>query len=96
MTRDRLSKREDRALHQALASVVLTQFPNPQRKDCPESSVLRAIAKKHIPMRDPVHEHVGSCSPCFSELTEIRDAFQIKRIVFVRGGGHEERSFEPD
>src|SRR3954470_14564545 len=85
MTSDRLSKREDRALHQALASVVLTQFPNPQRKDCPESPVLHAIAKKHIPMRDPVHEHVGSCSPCFSELTEIRDALHRRNMMWTIG-----------
>jgi hypothetical protein len=85
MTSDRLSKREDRALHQALASVVLTQFPNPQRKDCPETSVLRAIAKKHIPMRDPAHEHVGSCSPCFSELTEIRDALHRRDMMWFLG-----------
>jgi hypothetical protein len=85
MTRERLSKREDRALHQALASVVLTQFPNPQRKNCPETSVLRAIARKHIPMRDPVHEHVGSCSPCFSELTEIRDALHRRNMMWAVG-----------
>jgi hypothetical protein len=85
MTRDTLSKREDRALHQALASVVLTQFPNPQRKDCPETSVLLAIAKKHIPMRDPAHEHVGSCSPCFSELTEIRDALHRRNMMWAMG-----------
>jgi hypothetical protein len=85
MTRDRLSKREDRALHQALASAVLTQFPNPQRKDCPETSVLRAIAKKNIPMRDPAHGHVGNCSPCFSELTEIRDALRRRNMLWTMG-----------
>jgi hypothetical protein len=85
MTRDRLSKREDRALHQALASVVLTQFPNPQRKDCPDASVLRAIAKKNIPMRDPAHEHVGNCSPCFSELTEIREAIHRRNMMWATG-----------
>jgi hypothetical protein len=83
MTRDRLSKREDRRLHQALASVVLTQFPNPERKDCPGTPVLRAIATKTIPMRDPVHEHVGSCSPCFSELTEIREAVHRRNVMWT-------------
>src|SRR2546428_9955102 len=85
MMRDRLSKREDRRLHQALASVVLTQFPNPKRKDCPGTSVLRAIATKTIPMRDPVHEHVGSCSPCFSELTEIREAIHRRNVMWTVG-----------
>ena len=85
MTRDTLSKREDRALHQALASVVLTQFPNPERKDCPGTSVLRAIATKSIPMRDSAHGHVGSCSPCFSELTEIRGALHRRSVLWAMG-----------
>src|SRR2546428_3459478 len=85
MMRDKLSKREDRALHQALASVVLTQFPNAQRKDCPGTSILRAIATKSIPMRDPVHEHVGSCSPCFSELTEIQEALRRRNAMWAMG-----------
>src|SRR5207245_3281552 len=87
MTRDKLPKREDRVLHRALASVVLTQFPNPERKDCPGSPVLRAIATKSIPMRDPAHEHVGSCSPCFSELTEIREALHRRNLMWMGTAG---------
>jgi hypothetical protein len=85
MMRDKLSKREDRALHRALASVVLTQYPNPERKECPGTSVLRAIATKSIPMRHPAHEHVGSCSPCFSELTQIRQALHRRNLVWTMG-----------
>src|SRR5262245_11491110 len=85
MTGDKLSKSEDRALHRALASIVLTQYPNPERKDCPGTSVLRAIATKSIPMRHPAHEPVGSCSPCFSELTEIRDALHRLNLMWAMG-----------
>jgi hypothetical protein len=80
MMRDKLSKREDRALHRALASVVLTQYPNPERKNCPGTPVLRAIATKSIPMRNPAHEHVGACSPCFSELTDIRRTLHRRNL----------------
>src|SRR6266850_2862916 len=85
MMRDKLPKREDRALHRALASIVLTRYPNPERKECPVRSVLRDIATKSIPMRDPVHEHVGSCSPCFSELTEIREALHRRNAMWAMG-----------
>jgi hypothetical protein len=85
MIRDTLSKREDRALHRALASIVLTQYPNPERKDCPGTRVLRSIATKSIAMRDPVHEHVGRCSPCFSELTEIRQALHRRNLTWSLG-----------
>src|SRR5215831_12904762 len=80
MMRDKLSRREDRALLKALRAVVLTQFPNPDRKDCPGTSTLHAIAAKRISMFDPAHEHVGSCSPCFSELTEIRQRLHRRRV----------------
>ncbi len=79
--RDKLTRREDRALLKALREIVLTQYPNPERKDCPGTSVLRAIATKRINMFDPAHEHVGSCSPCFKELTEIRRRLRRRNIL---------------
>src|SRR5262245_39887043 len=85
MMRDKFSKREDRALHRALASIVLTRYPNPERKECPGSSVLRDIATKSIPMRDPVHDHVGSCSPCFSELAKIRRELHRRNLTWALG-----------
>src|SRR5262249_6846948 len=44
-------------------------------------STLHAIAAKRISMFDPAHEHVGSCSPCFKELTDIRRARQRRKIL---------------
>ena len=79
--RDKLTRREDRALLKALREIVLTQYPNPERKDCPGTSVLRAIATKRINMFDAAHEHVGSCSPCFKELTEIRRRLRRRNIL---------------
>lgn len=70
--RNKLSRREDRALLRALREVVLTQYPNPERNGCPGTAVLEAIATKRISMLDPAHEHVGSCSPCFKELTDLQ------------------------
>jgi hypothetical protein len=67
-----MSKRTDRALHRAFESVVLTQFPNPERNDCPGITTLRQIAKKRISMSDPAVTHVGGCSPCFAELRQLR------------------------
>src|SRR5262245_34936192 len=81
MMRDKLSRREDRALLKALRAVVLTQFPNLDRKNCPGTQTLHAIATKRISMFDPAHEHVGDCSPCFKELTDIRRALQRRKIL---------------
>jgi hypothetical protein len=83
MVGDQLSKRQDRALHRAFESVVLTQFPNPERKDCPGTGTLRAIANKRIPMRDPALAHVGQCSPCLAELTEMRQATRQTNLIWI-------------
>src|SRR5215471_791262 len=72
MTDAQMSKRADRVLHRAFESVLLTRFPNPDRKDCPGITTLRQIAKKRISMSDPAITHVGSCSPCFAELSQLR------------------------
>src|SRR5881628_1262998 len=80
MMRDKLTRREDRALLRALRELVLTQYPNPERKDCPGTSIIGSIAMKRIPMLDPAHEHVANCSPCFKELTEIQRRLHRRNI----------------
>jgi hypothetical protein len=47
--------------------------------------MLRQILKKRISMRDPAVDHVGSCSPCFSELTEMRQALDRRNLVWAMG-----------
>jgi hypothetical protein len=85
MIGDQLSNQEDRALHRALESVVQTQFPNPRRNECPGANTLRAIATKRIPMRDPAIDHVGHCSPCFSELTDMRRTIHRRNLLWKAG-----------
>jgi len=85
MTGKKLPHKQSRALFRALQSVVLTHFPNPERKDCPGTPVLRAIATKSISMRDPAIDHVGRCSPCFAELTEMRHALQRRKVLWATG-----------
>ena len=85
MKEDSLSTRQIRALERTLARVVMTQFPNPERKGCPGATVLRAIATKRISMRDPSIEHVGVCSPCFRELTAMRGAIFRRKVLWIAG-----------
>jgi hypothetical protein len=85
MTGDRLSRRQDKALHRALASVVMTQFPNPERQDCPGTPVLQAIAAKRLSLGDPALEHVARCSPCFTELTEMRKVLRQQKMLWALG-----------
>jgi len=56
---------------------ILTQFPNPERKGCPGSRVLKELANRPQPVRDAAWEHVLHCSPCYREFLEFRA--QVKR-----------------
>jgi hypothetical protein len=57
-----------------LARGLSREFPNPQRVGCPGPAVLRSIMLHQLPLSeaDPWLNHLGSCSPCFQEFTEIR------------------------
>ena len=83
MTREKLSKKQFQAFHHALEPLFLTGFPNPERKDCPGMATLHAIAHKTLPIQNPAIDHVGSCSPCFSELQEIRTGMRRQHFLWV-------------
>ena len=79
----KLSRTQDQMLHDGLASVVLTAFPNSERKDCPGRETLTAIARKKWPMHDPAGNHVTRCSPCFRELYEIQGRIRGQRTMLL-------------
>ena len=56
--------------------------PNPTREGCPNSSTLRAMAKRDpkLTLGDLPISHVVSCSPCFEEYTRLR-----RRFSFIHG-----------
>lgn len=52
----------------------LHAYPTPERKGCPDSDVIRAMANREVPHGEPRWEHIWHCSPCFAEFKELRDA----------------------
>ena len=68
-----------------LARGLSREFPNPQRVGCPGPAILRNIALHKLPLSEADRwlDHLGSCSPCFQEFTEIRKqtAGQRKRTL---------------
>lgn len=75
MSDRRLMRREETRFLKAAQRVLLQGgFPNPERTGCPEKSILKAIACREVSpdqVMDRI-EHVGMCSPCFREYTELR------------------------
>ena len=55
------------------------QFPNPERKGCPDEGVLQALAEDRIAPNDPALLHVGSCSECYREYLHLRRELEEAR-----------------
>src|SRR5437899_6409056 len=64
---------------------ILTGFPNPERKECVGSTVLKELANRPRPVRDAAWEHVTHCSPCYREFLEFRaEVKRARRRLVVR------------
>jgi hypothetical protein len=83
LTEEQEFNQEEKRILDLLARGLSREFPNPQRVGCPGPALLRSVALHKLPLSeaDPWLDHLGSCSPCFQEFTEIRKqtASQRKR-----------------
>ena len=57
-----------------IEEILLTGFPNPERKGCPPAEVIEALSNQKLSRDDPAWGHIWSCSPCFRDFKVIRDA----------------------
>jgi hypothetical protein len=62
-----------------IEDILLTGFPNPERKGCPPGDVIEALGNRKIGRDDPAWRHIWGCSPCFREFKIIRDA-RVARV----------------
>jgi hypothetical protein len=60
---------------------LLKEFPNPERTGCPGSDVLKRIASKRMPLAEAEKwlNHLGSCSPCYKDFSELRKGREVQR-----------------
>jgi hypothetical protein len=71
---DSLSPKEEREMRGALREIFATDFPNPERRGCPENveAKLKALAwRRKFPEAQELISHLGSCSPCYQEHEEF-------------------------
>lgn len=68
-----------------LSSGLASEFPNPERIGCPDSSTLKAIASHKLSMSQvaPWLDHFSSCSPCFREFNAFRRQVSRRRRTRV-------------
>lgn len=80
-----LSKKEEKGFLELGRQVFLNDFPNPERKGCPESKVIQEIAAGSLPAGEANEWtlHFTSCSPCSREFSEFRRRLQRPKRVTV-------------
>jgi hypothetical protein len=65
-------------LQQLAKELFLNEYPNPERKGCPDSETIRAIAfgKLRGEQASEWRTHFATCSPCTREYASFRQEFQ--------------------
>jgi hypothetical protein len=74
-------KDEKRALRE-LGGAFSSQYPNPERKGCPGTQALKDFAyQRPMPNFTEVLDHIGHCSPCFTECQRYSRRFKFRHIA---------------
>lgn len=58
--------------------------PNPSRKGCLSTDVLKALSRKERSITDPGYEHLAQCSPCYREFRGFQQADARARVAAAR------------
>ena len=79
-----LFRREQKELRVLLRQTFLEGHPNPERRDCPGSDILKMIASGKITLEEaePWIHHFTRCSPC---TREFRKDHQRRRLLRITG-----------
>ncbi len=93
-TRNSLPKKLEEQILKAGSRVFLTQFPNPERKGCPDAKLLKDLAwRRRFPEVRDVVEHLTHCSPCSQDhrrhvrgYRTFRTSLRIAAILLLAMG----------
>src|SRR5260370_6213458 len=79
------SSREEKRILDALGHGLLRECPNPERIGCPSSEIVRGIARHRVPLieAEPWLDHLTSCSPCYRDFCQFRDAYEFRRMTVL-------------
>lgn len=80
-----LSGEEEKRLLAALSRTFLEGYPNPERRGCPGTGILKAIAAGKLTLEEaePWIDHLSSCSPCTREFAELRRGVQRRKAIQI-------------
>src|SRR5437667_6821891 len=73
MSQNRRDRPTRQQVKRVLQESLLRNYPNPDRKGCRGTDILRAMAEREFPDEHPFwDEHVSQCSPCYREFLNFR------------------------
>lgn len=75
-----------------IEEILLTGFPNPERKGCPPPEVIEALGNRKVGRDHEAWQHIWGCSPCFRDFKAIRDA-RLARIERTARSKRTRRNF---
>ena len=81
-----LSRRQEKNLLNAAREAARTEFENPDRIGCPGSRTLGLLARRHPSVEESpdLIDHIGTCSPCFVEYSQLRAAHKLRvRVAYA-------------
>ena len=63
------------------------EFPNPERAGCPSRDILKALASRRLSLEEaePWMEHLGTCTPCYRDYTNLRQVIERRRKLTYLG-----------
>lgn len=75
---------EEQPFFRAARSYALRRFPNPDRKGCPTTDEIGAMARHEIPQSNVAGhaEHIATCSSCLSEYLAAHEKWK-RRLYWV-------------
>jgi len=83
-----LGRREEERLLDLARRTVGSEFPNPERAECPGTQALKALARRRLSKlkTDEIIDHIASCAPCFVEYNRYRREHWQRTIVGLISG----------
>jgi hypothetical protein len=81
------SEDPDATLYRQMEQYVLDHYPNPTRKDCLSSEILRLIVNEPetLDLQDPKYQHIMECAECLREVIGFREARQTQVLTQPTG-----------
>jgi hypothetical protein len=76
---DETPEQKYKRISEAIQQTILRNYPNPERRGCPGSAVVREVAGRRELIEDDNWQHITHCSPCYAEFLNYKEEWRRRR-----------------